>query len=118
VNQVEIVIDDKPGAIAGTVTDGDKPVSEAMVRLFPEAVQSGDFVGSVRVDNQGRFQFNGLAPGEYRILALRSATGPQSAGSAEATAQLATTAQSTAQSVKVERGGTVTITLLPTDPSH
>jgi hypothetical protein len=121
VNQVEIVIDDKPGAIAGTVIDGDKPVSGAMVRLFPKVLQAGNFAGNVRTDKEGRFQFNGLAPGEYRILALPSATGAQPAGYAEAaTAESVaeSVAQSVAQSVKVERGGTVTITLTPASPSH
>jgi len=114
-NQVEIVIDDKPGAIAGTVFDGHKPVTEAMVRLFPKVPsQLANPMRNIRTDKQGRFQINGLTPGEYQILALPSATGPQSVGYAKAVAQLA----ASAQSVKVERGGTVTVTLPLTDPSQ
>jgi hypothetical protein len=32
--QLEVVIDDKPGIISGTATDGDKPAAQAVVRLF------------------------------------------------------------------------------------
>lgn len=77
-HSLTIVIDDKPAAIAGSVMDGDKPVGQPYVilakwplpnrpdrRLYmPTATATGD--------DQGKFQFTGLAPGEYRMVALRS----------------------------------------------
>jgi hypothetical protein len=112
-NHMEIAIDDKPGAITGTVIDGDKPVAEAMVRLFPKGPQLGIFDRNIRTDKQGRFQINGVPPGEYHILALSSETGSQPVGFAKVVALAAG-----AQSVTLERGGTVNVTLQVADPSH
>ncbi len=113
-NQLEIVIDDKPGVIAGTVTDGDKPAAGAMVRLYPKVPPFANSDAGARTDNQGRFQINGLTPGEYGVLALPSTTGPQPAGYAEAVTQLA----ARARTITVERGGTATVTLPLSDPLH
>jgi hypothetical protein len=72
-----IVIDDKPGAIAGTVMSGDKPVSQAYVMARKWPPPDGPRLsrwgsGSARGDDAGRFRIGGLAPGEYRVIALRS----------------------------------------------
>lgn len=72
-----IVIDDKPGAVAGAVMSGDKPVSQpfVMARKWPPPdgpMRSRWGVGTARGDDAGRFRIGGLAPGEYRVLALRS----------------------------------------------
>jgi hypothetical protein len=72
---VTIVIDDKPGVITGTVMSGDKPVSQpfVIVRKWPPSNGSSTFgMGGVRGDDAGRFRIGGLAPGEYRVVAVRS----------------------------------------------
>jgi hypothetical protein len=73
VHVLEIVIDDKPARIDGAVADGDKPVARALVILLKWPVSIEDVFPSVRstaADEDGRFQFAGLAPGEYRLLAV------------------------------------------------
>lgn len=69
-----IVIDDKPGVITGTVMSGDKPVSQPYViaRKWPPNFSSPTGMAGARGDDAGRFRIAGLAPGEYRVLALRS----------------------------------------------
>ncbi len=74
-HSLTIVIDDKPAAVAGVVTERDNPVSKAYVILAKWPLPSADSPYHPQVfaaDEKGRFQFAGLAPGEYRILALRS----------------------------------------------
>jgi hypothetical protein len=109
-NQAEIVIDDKPGVVAGTVTDGDEPADGAMVSLFAQDPSQAKF--GARTDSQGRFRFAGLVPGEYRAVAVPfAATRPENE---EAVSQLA----ARAESIKVERGGATNVDLKLTDPSH
>jgi Carboxypeptidase regulatory-like domain len=70
-----IVIDDKPGTILGAVTSGDKPVPHAFViarKWPPNGAQNMSDWARSRGDDTGNFQMTGLAPGEYRIIALRS----------------------------------------------
>lgn len=72
---LEIVVDDKPALVEGTAVDGDKPIGRAHVVLLKWPVSSEDVFLSAKdtnADEDGRFQFAGLAPGEYRILAVRS----------------------------------------------
>jgi hypothetical protein len=74
-HSLEIVLDDKPAFVTGTVTDRDRPVSQPLVvlarwplpnvkALWPLTTATGDA--------GGKYQFTGLAPGEYRILAVSS----------------------------------------------
>lgn len=72
-----IVIDDKPGTILGAITSGAKPVPQAFViarKWPPEGAQNLSDWARVRGDDTGNFQMTGLAPGEYRIIAVRSMT--------------------------------------------
>jgi hypothetical protein len=76
--EITVVIDDKPAAIAGAVTDGEKPVGKAYVIAakwplaeMPEGWRFQPTAGTT-ADDQGNFQLAGLAPGEYRIVALRT----------------------------------------------
>jgi hypothetical protein len=110
-NRAEIVIDDKPGTIVGTVTDRDQPVGGARVRLFRKAPQSVLPVSALTADSQGKFEIKGLAPGEYRILAQPKATATQPAG-----APTDVTYVEAGQPIAVERGGTSNVTLLLTNP--
>jgi 5-hydroxyisourate hydrolase-like protein (transthyretin family) len=76
--ELTVVIDDKPAAIAGSVTDGEKPVGKAFVILakwpLTERPEGRPYLptATATADDQGNFQFAGLAPGEYRVIALRT----------------------------------------------
>ncbi len=65
-------------------------------------------------DPQGRFQFSGVVPGEYRAVAgpLLS-TRPEDI---DAVTQLTALAETIAETIKVERGGTSTVSLSLTAP--
>jgi hypothetical protein len=68
-----LVIDDKPAAITGVVAHGDQPVGGAYVLLFASSVRVGDPpAAAVACDDKGKFQLAGVAPGEYRIVAVES----------------------------------------------
>jgi len=73
-HSLTVVIDDKPAIVMGSVTIGDKPVRQPYVLLvkWPPRVDWPIQTLGAAGDDKGRFQFAGLAPGEYRILALRS----------------------------------------------
>jgi hypothetical protein len=76
-HSLTIVIDDKPGTILGTVASSDKPVPQAFVvarKWPPQGDQNMSDWAHARGDDRGNFQMTGLAPGEYRIIALRSLT--------------------------------------------
>jgi hypothetical protein len=62
-----IVLDDKPASITGTTTGG---ATVLVYRWPPPANQVLLPVGRGTADEQGRFQVGGLAPGEYRAVAL------------------------------------------------
>jgi hypothetical protein len=110
-NKLEIVIDDKPGAISVTVTDGDKPAAGARVILFPQVPQSSRTEISVVADAQGRFTFAGLVPGDYHAVAVPRTFG----GSADSDAVTQLVAH--AETITVERGSTKTVVLRLSDPA-
>jgi hypothetical protein len=71
-----IVVDDKVAAIAGSVATADGPVNGATVLAakWPLGIPlSGS--GKAQTDATGSFRIAGLAPGEYRVAALRSTAG-------------------------------------------
>lgn len=100
---IEIVVDNQAATLSGSVLDGDKPVREATILLSPSSRPTV-------TGEDGRFQIGGLAPGEYRVLAVPSL----SALDADAINRLLTTAPS----VTLERGASKTISLRLSDPSH
>jgi hypothetical protein len=70
-----IVIDDRPGVIMGTVMSGDKAIGQPFViaQKWPPSDGSPFFgTAGTKGDDAGRFRLAGLAPGEYRVVALRS----------------------------------------------
>lgn len=74
---LDVVIDDKPAALTGTVTDGRDPAGESVVFLTRWPASTEDpFLSTKRVtgDSDGRYQFTGLVPGDYRIFAVPSET--------------------------------------------
>jgi len=74
-HSLQIVLDDKPATIMGTVTDRDKPVSQAhvvLVRWPPNSMDLFLSASTATGDDNGKFTFSGLAPGDYRLLAVSS----------------------------------------------
>jgi hypothetical protein len=75
-HSLTVVLDDKPAAVGGAVVDGDKPAKQPCVVLKKWPPPNGLFFNggilTTTGDDKGRFRFSGLAPGEYRIIALRS----------------------------------------------
>jgi hypothetical protein len=111
-SKLEIEIDDQPAAIAGSVTDGDKPFSQPLIFAARWPSLEAPFRPATG-DNNGRFQITGLPPGEYRILAVQSAPLPdgQQIGS-----QMLTQLWSSAEKVTLERGGAQSVSLKLSDP--
>jgi hypothetical protein len=105
-----IVIDDKPGVIMGTVMSGDKPVSQPIVVALRLPLNFSSPMGMARGrgDDAGRFRIGGLAPGEYRVIALRSVD--PSTGNASLERAL-----SAAKKIEVSPSGLQNVTLEVTD---
>ena len=70
---LEIVVDDQPGVITGTVTDGSLTASQPTVFVFPWPLSSSRAV--VVGDAQGKFESPHLRAGEYRVLAIPAGSG-------------------------------------------
>jgi hypothetical protein len=106
-----IVIDDKPGAITGTVMSGDKPMSQPFViaRKWPPPNGSPFFgMARARGDDAGRFRIGGLAPGEYHLVAFRSVDPSRSIAALER-------AFSAGKNIEVGPNGLQNVTLEVTD---
>ena len=72
-HSLEIVLGDKPATVMGAVTDRDKPVSQAhvvLVRWPPNALDPFLSVSTMAGNENGKFTYSGLVPGDYRILAV------------------------------------------------
>jgi hypothetical protein len=71
-HKVELVVDDQAATVTGTVLDGDRPVATPWVVLSPWAPQTDVYAAvlSMAGDEDGRFRFAGLPPGDYRIVAV------------------------------------------------
>jgi protocatechuate 3,4-dioxygenase beta subunit len=67
---LSIVLSANGGEIEGVVSDALKPSAGARIALIPEArLDRPDLYKALRADEAGRFKFQGIAPGRYRILA-------------------------------------------------
>jgi hypothetical protein len=74
-DRLEIVLGTNVGALEGLVTDKDrKPLSNTAVALTPDGPlrQRVDMYKSTWTDESGRFEVQGVAPGEYVVFAWES----------------------------------------------
>jgi hypothetical protein len=72
VRPMEIVVSPNAGRIEGTVNEGD-PYGETYVTLLPEplAERNERFRRSAVAGANGRFEFQNVAPGDYRLYAWK-----------------------------------------------
>ena len=111
--QMELLIDDKPAKISGSVAGYDKVSGRVMVvavkwPLSPESPTQAllNTASGAVADDQGRFQIVGLAPGEYRVLAVT--TGDLSLVQPDTVSR--------AEKVTLERGGSQSVSLKIVEP--
>ena len=65
------------GSVSGAVTGPDgRPSPSTLVRLEPLAVMEGSAGRLVATDAAGRFEFSGVEPGRYRVVARHAALAP------------------------------------------
>jgi len=111
---LEIVIDDKAATISGSVAEYYNLSAQIMVMAVKWPMSSDATPLSallrpnadVTADDQGRFQIGGLAPGEYRVLALPVGT----------LSRLPPDIVNGAEKVTLERGGSQNISLKIVEP--
>jgi hypothetical protein len=116
---LDIVIDDQAAILSGTVAEGDKVSGQVGIvavkwPLSPEGTSLEALLSSnvpTLADDQGRFQIGGLAPGDYRVLAL---TKEGLIRNADNLIRLI----NDAEKVTLERGGSQNISLKLIDPSQ
>jgi hypothetical protein len=106
--RVDIVVDDQGATVTGSVTDGDKPANRSRVLLLDGALE---IVKGASTDLNGKFQIPGIAPGEYRLLAI-----PQP-GDLKIPDNLGRFTNSL-EKVALERGGSQNVVLKLTDTSR
>jgi carboxypeptidase family protein/SdrD B-like protein len=111
---LDIVVDDHAAAISGSVAEYDKASAQIMVVALKWPVSSNAASpspllrpnASVTADGHGRFQLGGLAPGEYRVLAI-----PEGSLS-----RLPPDIVNGAEKVTLERGGSQSVLLKIVEP--
>ena len=71
-HNLEIVLDDKPASLSGTVGDSEHRVGKAYIMLVKCPLSDAAYQAAARAaaDDDGKFQIAGLAPGTYRVFAV------------------------------------------------
>jgi hypothetical protein len=71
---IQVVVSNGGSELAGLVTQDDKPMIGARVRITPdpETLYNRLRVRTANTDQSGRFSFIGIAPGQYRVVAKAS----------------------------------------------
>ncbi|MEO8098789.1 MAG: carboxypeptidase-like regulatory domain-containing protein [Acidobacteriota bacterium] len=114
-HRLEVFLDANPGFITGTVTNGSRAISDAVIYLAPETYH-GEYplsIGQGRIksaDTAGTFDLPDIVPGDYRILAAS----PEQRNKLNDTVALNTYLRS-AQKITVPPGGSQVLTLRLTD---
>jgi hypothetical protein len=82
---LEIVLSSVTGELSGTVTEKEKPVPGAAVRIAPdpETAMTRERVRNVKTDQSGRFVVADLVPGSYRVVAHVSSSDDGNAPSSD-----------------------------------
>ncbi len=121
--QLELVFDDQPGGIRGTVTDGRSPSPNAITMAvrwpLPESdwdliATGGLFAKLGRASTTGEFDYAGMPDGEYRILAFPLGEGEQLARDGRRLRQLAPRGTRAI----VRRGQITSVTVETIDPNR
>jgi len=71
-NSLQLQLGSTPGQVSGIVRDAKgNPYTGALAALVPDESRRGrtDLYSSIPTDQSGRFSFNNVAPGNYRIFA-------------------------------------------------
>jgi hypothetical protein len=71
--QLEVILDDKPAAIGGVVEADGNPLSKPYVVLTRWPMSPDGMAGAVKKisgNENGKFRFSGLPPGDYRVVAV------------------------------------------------
>jgi hypothetical protein len=112
---LEIVIDDKAATLTGSVANAEQPRRRATViaAKWPPAPQPDGTFSMMTTesagDPQGRFRIGGLAPGEYRVVAVPP-------GGARPGTDVLMGLLSAGQTVTLDRGGVQDVSLTLTKP--
>ena len=109
---LEIVLDDQPATITGSVRDGDTPVGSPFIVAVKWPFIQGDIPvtgDGLKGDPAAHFQISGLAPGEYRVMAFNKLV---------RFTELSTELLSRAEKVTLERGSLKDISLKLIDPAQ
>ncbi len=113
--QLEVILDDKPAAIAGVVEVDGNPLSKAYV-VLTSLPMSSDMLSSVKKtsgNDNGIFHFGGLPPGDYRVIAVA----PEMKDKLDDPGVLGRLL-SGADTVTLSPGGFEDLHLKPSDPLH
>ncbi len=78
----------EPGKIKGTVKEGERSQPGLEVRLYDEKNAEK---GKATTDDEGQFEFAGLAPGTYEVVSAKPT--PPTKGTAKATVKAGATAE-------------------------
>lgn len=68
---LEVILSNKSGSLGGSVKDEDKTAIERTVTLIPDPIKPlrPDLIRRFTTLSDGTFQFNSVAPGDYRLYA-------------------------------------------------
>ena len=74
--KLDIVISSDSAQLEGSVSDGERNLVGARVRVVPdpETVYNRHRLRETRTDQTGHFELTGLPPGKYRVVAIESVT--------------------------------------------
>jgi hypothetical protein len=102
---LEVVIGKNTGAIDGqVVTDGQTPLADASVVLVPDVRRRTDLYRSASTDATGRFHFDRVPPGDYKVLSWEEVE-----DGAWYDAEFLRTAENRGTSVRILEGRTETV---------